>query len=155
GSDPVQSGLVAAINRPGRNATGVSLLAYEIDAKRLQLLRELVPQGPTIGVLAFVGSAVARSASDMLAAAVANGQRLVMLDVNSDTDLETVFASLKSQGVNALLVATSPYFEGRRNELVALAQRHSIPVLYPWRDYATAGGLISYGTSFTESYQQA
>jgi putative ABC transport system substrate-binding protein len=156
GSDPVQAGLVAAINRPGRNATGVSLLAYEIDGKRLQLLHELVPQGPTIGVLAFTSSpSLARTASELQAAAAANGQRLVMLNASSDTDLETVFASLKPQGINALLVTTSPYFEGRRNELVALAQRHSIPVLYPWRDYAAVGGLISYGTSFTESYQQA
>jgi putative ABC transport system substrate-binding protein len=156
GSDPVQAGLVAAINHPGRNATGVSLLAYEIDAKRLQLLHELVPKEPTIGVLAFTNSpTVARNASDMQAAAAANGQRLVMFNANSGGDLENVFASLKPQGVNALLVTTSPYFEGRRNELVALAQRYSVPALYPWREYAAVGGLISYGTSFTESYQQA
>jgi putative ABC transport system substrate-binding protein len=156
GADPVQAGLVAAINRPGRNATGVSLLAYEIDGKRLQLLHELVPQVPTIGVLAFTSSpSLARTVSDLQAAAATNGQRLVMLNASSDTDLETVFASLKPQGINALLVTTSPYFEGRRNELVALAERHAIPVLYPWRDYAAVGGLISYGTSFTESYQQA
>jgi putative ABC transport system substrate-binding protein len=156
GSDPVQAGLVAAINRPGRNATGVSLLAYEIDGKRLQILHELVPEGPTIGVLAFTGSpSLARAASDMQAAAAANGQRLVMLSASSDTDFETVFTALKPQGINALLITTSPYFEGRRNDLVALAQKFSMPVLYPWRDYVAVGGLISYGTSFTESYQQA
>jgi putative ABC transport system substrate-binding protein len=156
GADPVQAGLVAAMNSPGRNATGVSLLAYEIDGKRLQLLHELVPQGTMIGVLAFTSSpSLARTASELQAAAAANGQRLVILNASSETDLETVFASLKQQGVNALLVTTSPYFEGRRSELVALAQRHSVPALYPWRDYATVGGLISYGTSFTESYQQA
>jgi putative tryptophan/tyrosine transport system substrate-binding protein len=156
GSDPVEAGLVAAINHPGGNATGVSLLAYEIDAKRLQLLRELVPQATTIGVLAFAGSSasIARTARDMQAAAAANGQRLLMLDVNTATDLDAVFASLKPQGVDALLVMTSPYFEGRRGELVAFAARQSVPVLYPWRDYVAAGGLISYGTSFTESYQQ-
>jgi putative ABC transport system substrate-binding protein len=157
GSDPVQAGLVAAINRPGRNATGVSLLSYEIDGKRLQLLHELVPQATTIGVLAFAGSAsFARTESDMrAAAAAANGQRLVILRAEAGADLEAVFASLRPQGVDALLVTTSPYFEGRRNELVTLAQRHAMPVLYPWRDYVTVGGLISYGTSFTESYQQA
>ncbi len=156
GIDPVAAGLVAALNNPGRNATGVSLLGYEIDAKRLQLLRELVPQGNTIGVLAFAGSpSVARTASELQAAAAANGQRLVMLNASSETDLESLFASLKPQGINALLVTTSPYFEGRRSEVVALARRHSLPALYPWRDYATVGGLISYGTSFTESYQQA
>jgi putative ABC transport system substrate-binding protein len=156
GSDPVQAGLVAAMNRPGGNATGVSLLAYEIDGKRLQLLHELVPQGLTIGVLAFAGNpTVARTASDMQAAASANGQRLLMLKADTGTNLETVFASLKPQGVNALLVTTSPYFEGRRTELAALAQRYAVPVLYPWRDYTAVGGLISYGTTFTESYQQA
>jgi putative tryptophan/tyrosine transport system substrate-binding protein len=156
GSDPVKAGLIAAINRPGRNATGVSLLAYEIDAKRLQLLRELVPEGTTIGVLVFTSSpSIARTASDMQAAADANGQRLVMLNASSETDLEAVFASLKSKGVNALLVTTSPYFEGRRTKLVALAQRQSVPVLYSWRGYAEVGGLISYGTTFTDSYQQA
>jgi putative tryptophan/tyrosine transport system substrate-binding protein len=156
GSDPVKAGLVAAINHPGRNATGVSLLAYEVDGKRLQMLHELVPQGTTIGVLAFTSSpSLARTASDMQAAADAIGQRLLMLNASSGTDLEALFASLKPQGVDALLVTTSPYFEGRRKELVALAQRYSVPVLYPWRDYAAVGGLISYGTSFTESYQQA
>jgi len=156
GVDPVQAGLVAAMNRPGRNATGVSLLAYEIDGKRLQLLRELVPQGSTIGVLVFASSpSLARTESDLRTAAAANSQHLVMLNAGAGTDLETVFASLKPQGVSAVLVTTSPYFEGRRNELVALAQRHAVPVLYPWRDYVSAGGLISYGTTFTESYQQA
>jgi putative tryptophan/tyrosine transport system substrate-binding protein len=155
GSDPVQAGLVAAINHPGGNATGVSLLAYEIDAKRLQLLRELVPQGKTVGVLVFTNSpSVARTAGDMQAAAVANGLRLITFSASSDIDLENVFASLKPQGVDALLVTTSPYFEGRRTRLAILAQKQAIPVLYPWREYTAEGGLISYGTSFTESYQQ-
>jgi len=155
GADPVAAGLVAAINHPGGNATGISLLAYELDAKRLQLLHELVPQALMIGVLAPTNSsAVARSLSAMQAAASANGQRLVLLNANSETELESAFASLGPQGIGALLVTTSPYFEGRRTQIVALAQQHSIPVLYPWRDYAAVGGLISYGTSFTESYQQ-
>ena len=156
GSDPVKAGLFTAINRPGHNATGDSLLAYEIDGKRLQLLHELVPLASTIGVLVFASSpSLARTESEMQAAAAANSQRLVMLKVSSGSDFETVFASLRPQSIDALLVTTSPYFEGRRNELVALAQRHSVPALYPWRDYVTAGGLISYGTSLTESYQQA
>jgi putative tryptophan/tyrosine transport system substrate-binding protein len=142
GSDPVKAGLVTAINRPGHNATGDSLLAYEIDGKRLQLLHELVPLASTIGVLVFASSpSLARTESEMQAAAAANSQRLVMLKVSSGSDLETVFASLRPQSIDALLVTTSPYFEGRRNELVALAQRHSVPALYPWRDYVTAGGL--------------
>ena len=155
GSDPVEAGLVAAFNRPGGNATGVSLLAYELDAKRLQLLHELIPQAATIGVLAVTNSpSVARTLSAMQAAAATNGQRLVLLNASSEPELESAFASLGPQGIGALLIMTSPYFEGRRTQIVALAQRHSVPVLYPWRDYAAAGGLISYGTSFTESYQQ-
>jgi putative tryptophan/tyrosine transport system substrate-binding protein len=155
GSDPVEAGLVAAINRPGRNATGVSLLAYQIDTKRLQLLRELVPGG-TIGVLVFTNSpSLARTMNDMQGAAEANGQRLIVLKASSQTELEAAFASLPSSGAKALLVTTSPYFEGRRTELVKLAQRQSVPVLYPWRGYPEVGGLISYGTTFTESYQQA
>jgi putative ABC transport system substrate-binding protein len=156
GADPVRAGLVASLNSPGGNATGVSLLAYELDGKRLQLLHELVPQASVVGVLVAANSAsVTRNMSELQAASRANGQRLVILDVGPETELETTFASLGTQGIGALMVATSPYFEGQRVRVVALAQRYSVPVLYPWRDYAAVGGLISYGTSFTESYQQA
>jgi putative ABC transport system substrate-binding protein len=155
GADPVEAGLVAAFNHPGGNATGVSLLAYELDAKRLQLLHELAPRALTIGVLALTNSpSIARTLSAMQAGAEANGQRLVLLNANSESDLEAAFASLGPQGIGALLITTSPYFEGRRAQIVGLAQRYAVPVLYPWRDYAAVGGLISYGTSFTESYQQ-
>lgn len=91
----------------------------------------------------------------MKTAADANGQKLIILDAGTDADLETIFASLRSRGVEALLVTTNPFYEGRRNNIVALAKRHSVPVVYPWREYAAVGGLISYGTSFTESYRQA
>jgi putative tryptophan/tyrosine transport system substrate-binding protein len=155
GADPVEAGLVAAFNHPGGNATGVSLLAYELDAKRLQLLHELAPRALTIGVLALTNSpSIARTLSAMQAGAEANGQRLVLLNANSESDLEAAFASLGPQGIGALLITTSPYFEGHRTQIVGLAQRYAVPVLYPWRDYAAVGGLISYGTSFTESYQQ-
>ena len=80
----------------------------------------------------------------------ANGQRLVVMEVGTDADLEATFASLQSRGVNALLVTTNPFYEGRRSQIVTLAKRHSVPVLYPWREYVTGGGLISYGTNFTE-----
>ena len=93
--------------------------------------------------------------AEMKAAADANGQRLVIFDAQTDTDLEATFASLSSRAVDALLVTTNPFFEGRRDQIVALAKRHSVPALYPWREYTVVGGLISYGTSFTESYRQA
>ncbi len=91
----------------------------------------------------------------MKAAADANGQRLVILDARTEVDIDTTFASLRSKGVDALLVTTNPFYEGRRDDIVALAKRHFVPVLYPWREYSVAGGLISYGTSFTEFYRQA
>ncbi|MGB6350395.1 MAG: ABC transporter substrate binding protein, partial [Pseudolabrys sp.] len=90
----------------------------------------------------------------MKVAAHANGQRLV-LDARTEVDIDATFASLRSKGVDALLVTTNPFYEGRCDDIVALAKRHSVPVLYPWREYAVAGALISYGTSFTESYRQA
>jgi len=156
GSDAVKGGLVASLNRPGGNVTGVSLLGMGLDSKRLQLLQELVPRARTVGVLMNDKSPASLPAlPDMKAAADANGQRLVVLNAGTDTDLEAVFASLHSRGVDALLVTTNPFYEGRRDRIVALAKRHSVAVLYPWREYAASGGLISYGTSFTESYRQA
>jgi putative ABC transport system substrate-binding protein len=153
--DPVQVGLVASLNRPGGNVTGVSLLGYELDAKRLELLRELIPHALTIGVLVNTKSPTGPSLPDIKAAAEVNGQRLVILDAGTETELEAAFASLKSQGLDALLVTTNPFYEGRRERIVALAERHSMPAVYSWREYSAVGGLISYGTSFTESYRQA
>jgi putative ABC transport system substrate-binding protein len=91
----------------------------------------------------------------MKAAADLIGQRLVILNAGTDAELDTALASLQPQGIGALLITTNPFFEGRRERLVALAERYRVPVLYPWREYVTIGGLISYGTSFTESYRQA
>jgi putative tryptophan/tyrosine transport system substrate-binding protein len=156
GTDPVIAGLVASLNRPGGNVTGVSLVGYELDAKRLQLLHELVPKATTIGVLANVKNpSVQPALAAMKAAADVNKQRLVMLDAGTEAELESTFASLQSQRIDALLITTNPFYEGRRDQLVALAKRYSVPVLYPWREYSVVGGLISYGTSFTESYRQA
>jgi putative ABC transport system substrate-binding protein len=156
GIDPVEAGLVESLNRPGGNTTGVSLLGYELDAKRLQLLHELLPKAKTIGVLANVKSpSVQRALPGMNTAADSLGQRLVLFDVGTEAELQSAFASLQSQHIDALLVTTNPYFEGRREQIVALAENSAIPVLYPWREYAAIGGLISYGTSFEESYRQA
>jgi len=155
GSDAVKGGLVASLNRPGGNVTGVSLLGYELDSKRLQLLHELLPRALTIGVLVNTTSPAQPNLPDMKVAADANGLRLVILDVQNDADLDAAFTSLQSRGVDALLVTTNPFYEGRRDHIVALAKRHSVPALYPWREYSVVGGLISYGTSFTESYRQA
>jgi putative ABC transport system substrate-binding protein len=155
-SDAVKGGLVASLNRPGGNITGVSLLGYELDSKRLQLLHELLPQGSTIGVLVNASNpAMTATFPNMNAAAQANGQKIVILDSRTEADIEEAFGSLRSKGVDALLVTTNPFYEGLRDHIVALAKNYSVPVCYPWREYTVAGGLISYGTSFTESYRQA
>jgi putative tryptophan/tyrosine transport system substrate-binding protein len=156
GTDPVKGGLVESLNRPGGNVTGVSLVGYELDAKRLQLLHEIAPKATTIGVVANAKSpSIQAGWADMQAAADANGQRLVMLDANTEADLQSAFATLQTRGIDALLITTNPFYEGRREQLVALAERYAVPVLYPWREYSVVGGLISYGTSYTESYRQA
>jgi putative ABC transport system substrate-binding protein len=156
GSDPVEAGLVASLNHPGGNATGVSLLGFELDAKRLQLLHELVPSRTTVGVLTNTKNpSVERALAEMKAAADTNGQRLTILDASTEEEIESTFASLQSKHIDAVLVTTSPFYEGRRNQLVLLAERNSVPVIYPWREYSVIGGLISYGTKFTESYRQA
>jgi ABC-type uncharacterized transport system substrate-binding protein len=155
-SDVVKGGLVASLNRPGGNITGVSLLGYELDSKRLQLLRELLPRASAIGVLMDANNpAITATLPQMKAAAESNGQRLVVLDARTEVEVDAAFASFSSKRLDALLVTTNPFYEGRRDDIVALAKRHSVPVLYPWREYSVAGGLISYGTSFTESYRQA
>ena len=155
-SDAVKGGLVASLNRPGGNVTGVGLLGYELDSKRLQLLHELLPQASTIGVLVNANNpAMTATFPSMNVAAQANGQKLVILDARTETDIDGAFGSLRSRGVDALLVTTNPFYEGLRDHIVALAKNYSVPVCYPWREYSVAGGLISYGTSFTESYRQA
>lgn len=113
-SDAVKGGLVASLNRPGGNVTGVSLLGMALDAKRLQLLRDLVPRAKTVGVLANSKSPALTDLPTMQVAADTNGQRLVVLEAGTDADLETTFASLQSRGVDALLVTTNPFYEGRR-----------------------------------------
>ena len=127
----------------------------QLDAKRLQLLHEFVPKATTIGVLIDPNnSAIQPNLADMDAAANVNGQRLVILNVSTEAELKLVFASLQSQHIDALLVTTNPIYEGRRQQLVALAERYSVPVLYPWREYSVVGGLISYSASFTDTYRQ-
>ena len=140
---------------PTDNTTNMNKTIAHIST-RLQFLRELVPRSSTIGVLIDTNNPVITATlPQMKAAADANGQQLVVLDARTEVDIDATFASLRSKGVDALLVTTNPFYEGRRDDIVALAKRHSVPVLYPWREYSAAGGLISYGTSFTESYRQA
>jgi putative ABC transport system substrate-binding protein len=155
GSDPIRTGLVASINRPGGNLTGVSLFASAVDAKRLELLHELVPKVALVGVLnnSFVAETEARS-RDLQNAASSIGVQLALLNVNDDADFDATFATLTGRGIGAIFVSGSPFFLSRRDKLVALVADHRIPAIYAWREIVEAGGLISYGTSLAESYRQ-
>jgi putative tryptophan/tyrosine transport system substrate-binding protein len=155
GGDPVTQGLVASLNRPGGNATGVVFFATQLGAKRLELLRQLVPRATTIAMLMNPNSPnFAAERSDAQAAAQAIGQQLVILDVSNDRDIETAFATLMNRGAGALLVGSGTFLTSNAERLVALAARDGLPAIYPQREAALAGGLMSYGTSLTDAYRQ-
>jgi putative ABC transport system substrate-binding protein len=155
GGDPVEMGLVASLNRPGGNITGATFLTATLGAKRLGLLRELAPGAEVVALLVGPTSTVAQAQiRDVQEAARALAQRLVVLDGGSDEKIEAAFAALAPQHVNALLVGGDPFFDTRRERLVALVAQHRLPAIYQFREYALAGGLMSYGTSITEMYRQ-
>jgi putative ABC transport system substrate-binding protein len=155
GGDPVKDALVASLNRPGGNVTGVTFLAGQLGAKRLELLRQLVPKATTIGVLVNPSSPETEvERRDLQDAAQAIGQQLIILDVSSDRDIETAFATFVQRGAGALLVGAGPFLTSRREQLVALAARYSLPASYDLREFVVAGGLMSYGTSITDAYRQ-
>jgi len=155
GFDPVESGLVASLNRPGGNVTGVTFFANVLEAKRLGLLHELVPRAPRIGVLLNPGNASAqRQSKDLKEAARGLGVDLQLANASSERELEPAFAGLLQQGAGALLVAGDAVFTNRKDSLIALAARYAIPAIYSGRDFIEAGGLVSYGTSITYAYRQ-
>jgi putative ABC transport system substrate-binding protein len=156
GGDPVATGLIASLNRPGGNITGVLNLSAELAPKRLQLLRELIPNAARFGVLADPAFPTAQPLiTDLQAAAHTLGQQLVIVNARTDSDLETAFASFSQQRVDAVLISTSNFFSRHAEQLAALAARHTLPAIYPFREYALAGGLMSYGSSFGYTYHQA
>jgi putative ABC transport system substrate-binding protein len=155
GGDPVSSGLVESFNRPGGNVTGVTLLTNFMDPKRLGLLRELAPGVPVIGVL--VNPSFPRAAGQLQeieAAARTIGQRIGISKASTDDELEAAFASVIREGIGALLIAGDPFFDTRRDRIVAFAAQQRLPAIYHFREYAVAGGLLSYGVSVTDSYRQ-
>jgi putative ABC transport system substrate-binding protein len=155
GGDPVAMGLVANLDRPGANLTGIALLEGETVAKRLQLLRELIPNAARFGVLADPASVNTRSAiADLQAAAPTLGLQLVIVNVSTDGDLEPAFARFSQQRVDAILVGTSTLLARRTEQLAALAARHALPAMFAFREHAVAGGLISYGSSLGYGYHQ-
>jgi putative ABC transport system substrate-binding protein len=151
GGDPVALGLVASLNRPGGNVTGVSFLTRVLGAKRLELLRQLVPKTITIAMLV---NPDAPDTEAEQAAARAIGQQLVILDVRSDRDIETAFATLVQRRAGALLVSGGAFLNSNRERIVALATQHALPAAYPLREYVTLGGLMSYSPSITDAYRQ-
>jgi putative ABC transport system substrate-binding protein len=156
GGDPVELGLVASLNRPGGNVTGVTNLIVELGSKQLGLLRELVSGSIAIAVLVnpnFPGTE--KQSRDVEAAARVLGLQLILLRARSEQEIEIAFATMAQQRSGGLLVAVDPFLITRRDQIIALAVRHAIPAVYPVRDFAVAGGLMSYGTDFADSYRQA
>ena len=155
GTDPIKLGLVTSYNRPGGNATGINILTSALEAKRLGLLRELVPQAAALGVLLNPNwPAAAGQLSDVEEAARAIGVQTHVLRASTDGEIDTAFVSVAQHSIPALAVASDPFFTSRRDKLAALAARHAVPAMYPFRDYAEAGGLMSYGIDLPEVYRQ-
>src|SRR5262245_53171930 len=156
GVDPVRAGLVPSLNRPGGNVTGVTFLAPALEPKRLGLLREVIPQSDLVAVLLNPNYAAAEvQLKDVQEATRTIGQQTLILTATSDTDIDTAFATLAQQRVGALMVCADPFFDVKRERIVALATRHHVPAIYHSREYVVAGGLLSYGASLTHSYGEA
>jgi putative ABC transport system substrate-binding protein len=156
GEDPLKLGLIASLNRPGGNMTGTYQFTTGLEAKRLGLLHEIVPKATTMAVLVQPSfSAAEAQLRDVREAAARLGVQLVVLRANVESDFNAAFATLVEQRAGALLVCGSPFFNGRREQLVVLAARHAVPAIYEWRDFAAAGGLMSYGTNLADAYRQA
>jgi ABC-type uncharacterized transport system substrate-binding protein len=155
GGDPVKDGLVASLNRPGGHVTGVNFFAGVLGAKRLELLRQLVPKATTIAVLVSPSTTETQTErNDVQAAAQAMGQQLIIIDVSSERDFEAAFAKFIQRGAGALLVGTGSLMNSYRHRIVALAARHALPASYALREFAMAGGLMSYGSSIVDAYRQ-
>ena len=155
GDDPVKFGLVTSLNRPGGTATGVAWLTSELFGKRLDILRELIPAGQMVGVLVNPKSPeMAPQLQEVEAAAKVVGQPLYFVKASADADFDSAFAAVVERRASALIVSNDPFFTSSRERIVALAAKHRLPAIYDRREYITAGGLISYGTSYEAAYHQ-
>jgi len=153
GPNPIGDGLVTSINRPGGNATGVALYTSELLPKRLELLGELLPRAVTIALLVNPSDAAYELETKGVEDAMrVTGQQMVLLGASAEGDFEPALVSAVRQRADALLVSANPFFTGQRAQLVALAARLAVPAGYPWREYADAGGLMSYGPSIAGAY---
>jgi len=155
GHDPVKSGLVASLGKPGGNATGVNIFTTELAAKRLGLLHDLLPTASLIAVLVNPNfPPAAANAQEVERAARAVGKHVTVLKASSDAEIDATFVTMEQLRAGALLVAADPFFNSRRDRIVAMAAQHTIPAVYEWREFAVGGGLMSYGTSLVEAYRQ-
>jgi putative tryptophan/tyrosine transport system substrate-binding protein len=156
GGDPVKTGLVASINRPGGNITGVNLLTSGVETKRLELLRALLPTGTLIAVLGNPASPTAGTKLPELETAARRvNQPLLILNVSTEENLDQAFATLIERKAGGVLVTADPFFNTQRDRLVVLAARHAIPAIFDSREYAVGGGLMSYGANYTDTYRLA
>ena len=155
GTDPVGLGLVASLNHPGGNLTGVYQFASGLEGKRLGLLHEMVPKATSVAALINSNFADAEyQLRDVQEAAARLGVQLVVVRANAKSDFDAAFSTLVGQRAGALLVCSSPFFNERREQLVVLSARHALPAIFEWRDFAAAGGLMSYGTNLADAYRQ-
>jgi len=155
GGDPVKEGIAASFNRPAGNATGVTLLTNSLEPKRFSLLRDLTPGASLFGVLLNPKFPAAEPAlRDVEAAAKTSGVEIQPFRASTDEEIETAFDAIARARLAALAITADPFFDTRREKLVALAARHAIPTIYQFREYAQAGGLISYGIDNADAYRQ-
>jgi putative ABC transport system substrate-binding protein len=156
GGDPVQSGLVASMNRPGSNATGISMFTNQLEAKRLGLLRQMAPKITAVGVLINpTNASFEGQLKELHAAARSLGLLVHVRPVSSYGEFASAFESLVQAGAGALMVGADPYLSAQREALVVLAETHRLPAMWEWPDFVEAGGLMSYGTSIVDNYRQA
>ena len=156
GLDPIAAGLVESLNRPGGNATGMTLLTGPLGQKRIEQLRELIPKA---GVVAMLANPVSPDAvpeiRDVQTAAQANSLQLKLYNASTRAELDAAFSAIAAQRPDALLIGSDPFYVVRRDDLIAFAARYKIPAIYPFREFADAGGLVSYGTNIANAYRQA
>jgi putative tryptophan/tyrosine transport system substrate-binding protein len=156
GGDPVEAGLVASLNRPGGNLTGTTIMAVEVGSKRLELLRQLLPNSTVVAMLSNPNFPTATSeARDVQAAARTFGMHFDVLKASTESEINTAFRTIVQQRTDALIVGTDPFLLGQRDQLVRLAARHLVPTIYFLREFVEAGGLMSYGPNIANGYRQA
>lgn len=156
GTDPVRDKLVESLNRPGQNVTGVTFFGGLLGAKRLELMRQLVPKATAVALLVDPGGPDVEAVQhEAQAAAQATGMRFMSANVNNDRDIEKAVAMFVERGVGVLQFGSGAFFNSRREQLVALVARHRLPAIYNWREAVAAGGLMSYAASITDAYRQA